>query len=82
MWPFRTDLALLALIAVQPLEQAFPPNAISPTNVAGVICLVTLILAVVGALTLSEQFYAPIWITASLATLLDAQSGNRVGPGS
>lgn len=48
MWPFRTDLALLALIAVQPLEQAFPPNAISPTKVAGVICLVTLILAVVG----------------------------------
>ena len=43
-WPFRTDLALLGLIAVQPLEQAVPPDAISPTKVAGAICLITLIL--------------------------------------
>jgi putative inorganic carbon (hco3(-)) transporter len=48
MWPFRTDLALLGLIAVQPLEQAVPPNAISPTKVAGAICLVTLILDLVA----------------------------------
>lgn len=46
-WPFRTDLALLGLIAVQPLEQAVPPDAISPTKVAGAICLVTLILDLV-----------------------------------
>ncbi len=44
MWPFRTDLALLVLVAVQPLEQALPPNAISPTKVAGAVCLVTLFL--------------------------------------
>jgi putative inorganic carbon (HCO3(-)) transporter len=48
MWPFRTDLALLALIAVQPIEQAFPPNALSPTKVAGAICLVTLILDLIA----------------------------------
>jgi O-antigen ligase len=47
-WPFRTDLALLGLIAVQPLEQAFRPNAISPTKVAGAICLVTLVLDLVA----------------------------------
>ena len=46
-WPFRTDLALLGLIAVQPLEQAVPPDAISPTKVAGAICLITLILDLV-----------------------------------
>ena len=48
MWPFRTDLALLGLIAVQPLEQAVPPDAISPTKVAGAICLATLILDLVA----------------------------------
>jgi hypothetical protein len=40
------------------------------------------VIALVGALTLSEQFYAPIWIAASLATLLDVAARNRVGVGS
>ena len=47
-WPFRTDLALLGLIAVQPLEQAVPPGAISLTKVAGAICLVTLTLDLIA----------------------------------
>ena len=34
-WPFRTDLALLGLIAVQPLEQAVPPDAIEPDESCG-----------------------------------------------
>jgi O-antigen ligase len=43
---------------------------------------VSFVIAVVGALTLSEQFFAPIWIAASLATLLDAASGDRTALGS
>ena len=39
------------------------------------------VIAVVGALTLSEQFFAPIWIAASLATVLDVASGRRTGTG-
>jgi O-antigen ligase len=72
---------LIAFLAFLAMQWSRLGRAISEpdTRLLAPAVRVSLVIALVGALTLSEQFYAPIWIAASLATLLDVAARRRTG---
>jgi putative inorganic carbon (hco3(-)) transporter len=49
-WPFRTDILVLVLIAIQPIESALPlaANGVSITKIAGVLCILAFTLDVLA----------------------------------
>ena len=70
---------LVAFLAFLGMQWSRLGRAVSrpETHPLAVAVRTSFVVALVGALTLSEQFFAPIWIAASLATVLDLAEWRR-----